>query len=876
MPRACERPRPQFRIQAGSHHLRICFAAALLFPALAAARPVDESNAASAASPDPVADPAAVVIRGNARITVLSDAVMRLEYSPTGVFEDRPSATFRNRRMPVPWFQVVSRDGFMHVRASDLLIRLREPDGRFTRMDLTARVVSDGAGFWWTPDVRDERSLGGPLSRSGWALIDDSATPLLAADGEAAVPQRVPGALDWYLFSHGDAHARALRDFTALTGRPPLPPFEAMRSILPPAIDAPGDRNLRLVSPQATLSIGGGWSDLPAEIAAIAQSGNHAAPLVGVVLGDRVAPDDALLRRQAQAAALAPLLSPNPAFANFPEVEALRRELAPTIYSAARRAHDEGLPIWRPMYIRWRYLDEAYARPAQFMLGDDLLVAPVCDPAQSAGGWSASRVWLAEGGWINRRTGERCTGPMEVLRLAAPDELPIWMRAGAIVAAHSPDRDPSAHESLRNDNAGESNRSGSAGARGQDGGAAARLVLHVVDGESGETRIYEDDGRSLDYQAGRYSWTRVTQETAGARRVVTIHPAEGEFQGASATRDVELRLHGSPPLRGVTVNGVELRRRRSPDAIGWWFDPDALCPVIRFSAPDRRALVTIEARAVELAEWERSQQGGLRGRLAHIEEAAREIGAAAPTTQRAAALRGLLAAYDPPAARSLASDTGPGDSLSPGAPASNAAANPSVNTTTVPLANSVANTADGPSEELHAALLASQSPEVLREILRSSLPERRRTELIMRLLSAGFSAWRIPTDQAAGAATEGSASGERVSVLFFHRPLGLDPPPLQFEVRARVRAPDDSHDEPGGWVDLKPISAPDGSDTNGIATAELPISGPAGSSASSMTMVECEITFVENLTRLTATELVRLSPPKSPPRLQGPPAPSRP
>lgn len=39
----------------------------------------------------PIADPVAVVTARNVRITVLAARRLRLEYSPAGVFEERPS-----------------------------------------------------------------------------------------------------------------------------------------------------------------------------------------------------------------------------------------------------------------------------------------------------------------------------------------------------------------------------------------------------------------------------------------------------------------------------------------------------------------------------------------------------------------------------------------------------------------------------------------------------------------------------------------------------------------------------------------------------------------------------------------------------------------
>ena len=54
---------------------------------------------------DAVADAAAVVVAGNARFTVLTPRLIRLEYSPDGRFEDRPSQVFWYRNQPVPPFE---------------------------------------------------------------------------------------------------------------------------------------------------------------------------------------------------------------------------------------------------------------------------------------------------------------------------------------------------------------------------------------------------------------------------------------------------------------------------------------------------------------------------------------------------------------------------------------------------------------------------------------------------------------------------------------------------------------------------------------------------------------------------------------------------
>ena len=55
-------------------------------------------------SDNPVADPKAVVTIGNARFTILTPQLIRMEWSADGKFEDHASLVFINRRLPVPKF----------------------------------------------------------------------------------------------------------------------------------------------------------------------------------------------------------------------------------------------------------------------------------------------------------------------------------------------------------------------------------------------------------------------------------------------------------------------------------------------------------------------------------------------------------------------------------------------------------------------------------------------------------------------------------------------------------------------------------------------------------------------------------------------------
>ena len=56
------------------------------------------------ANEEPKADDRAGVVAGNARFTVLTPQLFRMEWCEDGVFEDRATLTFVNRKTEVPQF----------------------------------------------------------------------------------------------------------------------------------------------------------------------------------------------------------------------------------------------------------------------------------------------------------------------------------------------------------------------------------------------------------------------------------------------------------------------------------------------------------------------------------------------------------------------------------------------------------------------------------------------------------------------------------------------------------------------------------------------------------------------------------------------------
>ncbi len=209
---------------------------------------------------NPVADPKAVVTVGHVRFTVLTPELIRMEWAADGKFEDHASFVFLNRRMPVPKFEkAVSKSGenqALTIKTSALTLSYTNSgDGRFAADTLSINLTVDGKPVAWHFGDKDPENLQGTtrtldgalgskthepigeglVSRSGWAVVDDSTRPLFDSadfsfkEGEKSpwpwVMERPAGERqDLYFFGYGHDYKKALGDYVRVAGRIPLPP----------------------------------------------------------------------------------------------------------------------------------------------------------------------------------------------------------------------------------------------------------------------------------------------------------------------------------------------------------------------------------------------------------------------------------------------------------------------------------------------------------------------------------------------------------------------------------------------------------------------------------------------------------------------------
>jgi alpha-glucosidase (family GH31 glycosyl hydrolase) len=102
----------------------------------------------------------------------------------------------------------------------------------------------------------------------------------------------------------------------------------------------------------------------------------------------------------------------------------LRMRLQPYLRAQARTSVAECKPLMRALFFEVADDPRIWDFPHQYFLGDDLLVAPVVEPAAES-----VRIYLPPGEWVDPWTGDELAGPAIVTREAPLEQIPVYVTA---------------------------------------------------------------------------------------------------------------------------------------------------------------------------------------------------------------------------------------------------------------------------------------------------------------------------------------------------------------------------------------------------------------------------------------------------------------
>ena len=107
----------------------------------------------------------------------------------------------------------------------------------------------------------------------------------------------------------------------------------------------------------------------------------------------------------------------------------IRYKLKPYIKKVANEAHENGSPMMRTLFYEFESDKKAWEIEDEYMLGSDLLVAPVFEA-----GLTEREVYLPEGKtWVEVATGAKFEGGKTVKAYAPVEVIPVFARDGSEV-----------------------------------------------------------------------------------------------------------------------------------------------------------------------------------------------------------------------------------------------------------------------------------------------------------------------------------------------------------------------------------------------------------------------------------------------------------
>lgn len=205
----------------------------------------------------------------------------------------------------------------------------------------------------------------------------------------------------------------------------------------------------------------------------------------------------------------------------------LRYRLMPYLYSAFYEAATTGMPVARSLAIEWPLDPKIYQQPYDnsFLFGPDILVIPLASHEK------LTKVYLPAGNWFDFYDDGLFGGAREHVVAPTIERMPIYVRAGAVIAMQAPVQSTSeAHGGI--------------------------LHLHLYAGDQNHIGLwYDDDGSSTAHLLGAYA-QRKLEHLAGPQQLV-MHAVEGTYH--SDFQHVRLHFHGLAALQEVVIDGMKLQ-----------------------------------------------------------------------------------------------------------------------------------------------------------------------------------------------------------------------------------------------------------------------------------------------------------------------------
>ncbi|OXB21822.1 glycosyl hydrolase [Flavobacterium tructae] len=177
----------------------------------------------------------------------------------------------------------------------------------------------------------------------------------------------------------------------------------------------------------------------------------------------------------------------------------LRYQLLPYLYTMFWQYIEEGVPMLKPLVYYDQEDTQTHYRNDEFIFGNQILVCPILEP--NAVG---RRMYIPRGEWYNYWTNEFATGGREVWIDTKFDEIPVFVKAGAVIPKYPVQQYVGELEFDE-----------------------LTLDLYFKLGKE-KSVVYEDAQDGYDYKKGRYSFLSFSTIGKEKELIVQLHK-EGKY-----------------------------------------------------------------------------------------------------------------------------------------------------------------------------------------------------------------------------------------------------------------------------------------------------------------------------------------------------------
>ncbi len=223
----------------------------------------------------------------------------------------------------------------------------------------------------------------------------------------------------------------------------------------------------------------------------------------------------------------------------FKSYDTFRYQLIPYLYSTSYQNHITGKPQMRAMVLDNQDDPNTYEITDQYMLGESMMVCPVIDK-----GAKTRVVYLPKGQWTNYWTNEVFEGKQYISVLCPLGQIPIFIKGGAIIPMQE-SQNYIGEKAIKN------------------------IDLHIYTHEKSSFTLYQDDGKSLNYENGDYTTTQIETEENHQTTIIKIDEPKGSFISNVATYTIVIQQPDHPSSIFINKKKIDASKLKEQKAISY-------------------------------------------------------------------------------------------------------------------------------------------------------------------------------------------------------------------------------------------------------------------------------------------------------------------